>query len=74
MAEIDYKEIKKWLGRGEMKRLAKEHGISLTSASLCLSGKTENFSFMERAIKKATENKAKIMGAMERMKSLNPTV
>jgi hypothetical protein len=73
MPEIDYKEIKKWLPRGEVKKLAKEHGISVTSASLCLSGKVENFSFMERAIKRATEHKAKIIGAMNQMKSLNPT-
>ncbi len=70
MEDIDFKEIKRWLGHGGMKRLAKEHGISLTSASLILSGKTTNIPFLERSIKRATENKIKILAAMKRLQEV----
>ena len=71
MQEINFKDIKEWLENGEIASLAKKHGLSRTSAYKILSGKSKNFSFVEAALTKASENKARILGGQDRMKKLS---
>lgn len=62
--EIDYKEIKKWLGHGGIAALAREHGISRQHAYHILRGRVNNFKFYEEAIKRATDQKHRILSTM----------
>lgn len=71
MQEIDFEEIKKWLEYGEIAILAKENMITRASAYNILNGKTKNFSFIEKAMTKAFENKARIMNGQDRMKKIS---
>jgi len=71
MPEIDFNEIKKWLEHGDIAMLAKEEKIHCSTAYSYLSGKSKNFKFIEKAMKKALENKVIMMEGIERLKRLS---
>jgi hypothetical protein len=58
--EIDLWEMKRWLQRGDISLLAKEHKISTTTAYHVLAGINRNFAFLIAAFEKANENAQKV--------------
>ena len=53
-------EMKKWLQRGDIAALAKQHKISTTTAYHVLTGINRNFAFLIAAFEKANENAQKV--------------
>jgi hypothetical protein len=70
MEAADLKEIKSWLGKGGIQKLAKEFGITNRHAYLVLRGQVRNFEFLEAAISRATDQKARISNGMKNMSQI----
>lgn len=51
-------DIKKHLNRGDLKRIAKEMGVSFSTISQVLRGERNNLKILEAIIEKAEQNKA----------------
>lgn len=68
--EADYKELKKWLQRGDIKKLREAHGLTADAASRILRGERMNVSFLEAVTAKAIENKQRITGGIARLKQI----
>lgn len=67
--EIDFKVIKRWLGRGGLKQLAEEEGINYTYASNILNGREMNLKFLEKAVQRALDRKERVMRGIARLKA-----
>lgn len=58
MKGFDLKHLKQWLQKGEIEEVAKEVGITPSQASNIISGKSSNYSFVEKILERAERNKA----------------
>lgn len=67
---IDLKEVKRWLKRGDMQKMASSLGFTPQYVSLVLGGKHPNHEIIEMAIDKAIERKAAITSKMERLRQI----
>lgn len=67
---IDLEEIKRWLKRGDIKKIAKDEDVDPSYASRVLSGQFPNHAIISRALDKAIERKSAIMGKLERLKQI----
>lgn len=69
---IDYKFIKKWIARGEISSIAKEHNISKGVAYRILSGKgyLSNTSFVKACYDAALQNAHIYLAYLEKTKNV----
>jgi hypothetical protein len=65
--QIDFKAIKQWLSRGEIKKLAVEHGISAQHAYHILRGRALNPEFLDLAYTRALDRKTRIESGMKEL-------
>lgn len=71
MKDQDLSEIKKWLEKGDIARLAAQAGITRQHAYNILANKKTNMKFIETAMELALANKARISGGIDRLKRLS---
>jgi len=53
---IDMEALLRWLDRGDITRLAKEQYITPRQANNIITGRSRNYSFINRMVAKAEEN------------------
>lgn len=66
ISRINFKEMKKWLMRGEIKELAEEHNIGVHYAYHILAGRKYHPEFIQAFVERVTERKAGIMKSINR--------
>lgn len=69
MDEIDIDEVKEWLEKGDIARVAAEVKISPRQASKVLRREAKNFTFMEKLYEKAIKRKATFEALNGRLKT-----
>ncbi len=67
-AEIDLKEIRRWLKHGDIKQLGTEHNLTPGYVSQILRGRRRNILLLESATAKAAANKARLTTMIENLK------
>lgn len=72
MSEIDFEELKAWLRYGDIKRLAKKHGISGPHASRIITRKTKKvkMEFLKDVIETAIHNKNEVLSLYDSFKKI----
>lgn len=72
--EIDYDWIKQYLHRGEIKKLAKEHGLSPDHGYKILNRQANNLSFVEICYKRALERATRFVQFEEQRKAIDEKI
>jgi len=70
----NYEFIKRWLHRGEIKKLAEENRIDQDAAYKILNGMIKNFPFVEKCYERAKERAVKHLRMKEEIKALEQKI
>lgn len=70
MSEVDYQEIKKWLGHGGLTQLARDAGKSKQGMSFIFSAKSKkpNVEILKKACQIALKNQNEILTSIAKMR------
>ena len=68
-AEVDFELLKRWLKHGDIRELAEINLISKSLAYKILKGESKNFRFLQAALERAVENKAKVDRLLAQLKA-----
>lgn len=68
--ELNINDIKKYLKRGDLKKVAKEHNFTYSLVNAVLSGKRKNNDVLSAIISMAEKNKAEEEALISRTKNL----
>ena len=72
--EIDFKEIKRWLKRGDITSLASAHNLTRKHVSDVLNGRKRNMALVEEASELALKNKSRLVQSQERLRQIDSTL